>query len=132
MKKFHVDMIDVDVYVYVGEKEFNRYIRKTGGMKEFKEQIGEDFVVGVDFSGLTRGSVMWVNELEASVIYHELAHVHDHIMESLHAEDESEFKAYLSEYLHSVVMKWACDEKKKLDDKENNKDERRSSEDNTA
>jgi hypothetical protein len=117
LKRFKIDMIGVDVLVYYGEKEFKSYVRRSGGMKAFKEQMGEDFSVG-DFHGLTTGSMMWVSELDASTIYHELAHVIEHIMEALHVVGESEFNAYLSEYLHSVVMKWACDQKKKDEEKE--------------
>jgi hypothetical protein len=92
-------MFERKVTIYQGDKEykgFEKTVEAWTGLKPTDK--------GKDCDGQTVLWFAWVEDPDNKrVIFHELSHIIDNILECLNIKD-SEVRAYLSAYLHEGVL----------------------------
>ena len=104
--KIKIDMIDDDMFFFYGKYGWDKYKRKLKQISGFsKEDLKEKMPTSKD-SGRCAVNIMWVRDKKnIKVILHELSHLIDHFMDHLSAEDETEFRAFLTEYIGGRIFK---------------------------
>lgn len=112
MKKFKLPLIEIDIDLYLGEKEFNTYIKRTIA----EGAVGEPPSID-DHDGACYGSYVWIKGFDRNCLFHELEHCMFAIFQSLRAEEEEEFRAYLYGYVFDTVLTWVEKEEKKENEK---------------
>lgn len=91
-----IPSIDENLYVYIGEDE------KKGFLKTYNIESRSE-------CGISVNNAIWVDELNLSILIHELHHAVTFITNNKGIDDE-EFEAYLQEYLFIEICK-KCENK---------------------
>ena len=102
MKKFRIPLIDQELHLYIGPKDWEK----------FKHDVGKQ---GVDIekdmkcpnvnSGKAWGGWLWVYGLnDVKTLIHELSHFIDDLMNTL-GTDDGEFRAYITGWVTERVLK---------------------------
>jgi hypothetical protein len=103
MKIFTIPLIDKEVRFYVGEKEWKDFLKasiKNGSTEDADEPSPPKG------SGRACGRMVWLYDLkDKKVIFHELSHLVDGVIEYIHSFD-SEFRAYIATWIFIEVFKW--------------------------
>jgi len=103
MTTFTIPLIGKIFYIYVGKKEWHKYridVSKEDSKIDMGEYPGED-------SGRSNGGWIWIdNTKDKNLIYHELSHLIDDVMELINSHDK-EFRAYISAWIYDSVLRWA-------------------------
>ena len=110
MKKFEFPVNIPSIYIYVGEKEWDSYLLKC-------TEIGvkfdpEEAELPSSGEGRTNRNVMWLSEVEFTILAHEFQHVKDFAFYVLNIPTELEFRAFVASLYDPAVYQWAIEEMK--------------------
>ena len=103
MKTFNIPLVDIDFYIYVGEKEWEKF--KNDSITNGAEESRKEVYPGKE-SGRAGGSWIWFDsKKDTNTIIHELSHFIDDLLKYLRTND-GEFRAYLTGWVIDNVLKW--------------------------
>ena len=105
MKTFYVPLVVATFRIFSGKSEWEKFRRaaiKTGANKDYA-----DTPCPGKGAGRAYGGAIWVESLsDEGTLIHELSHFIDDLMEFLKSDD-SEFRAYCTEWVFVNVLEWA-------------------------
>lgn len=108
MKKVNLELIDLEIVFYYGEKEYKTFLnrcREIGADLEELNKYIKDFENSPE--GLHVANYLWVKDkTDLPIIVHELTHVIDVLFSDLGAEDELEFRAYTTEFVFRKILEY--------------------------
>ncbi len=96
--KITIPIINVDLFILIGKD----------GLNEFKKEVNKDnseWIPDSKMKGYAAENYVCIYKYDRVVLIHELIHFLDWLYEYLACKNESEFKAYLGEYVISTVLK---------------------------
>ena len=110
MKRFHVPLIEVTVFVHVGASEWASFLKavwRKGALKLDRDDVNNPSKSG----GRAWGGWLWVSDIQdTNTLMHEVSHVLDNTMGLIDSND-TEFRAYIAGWLISSVLEWRDNEK---------------------
>lgn len=105
MKTFTIPLVNKVFIIYIGKREWRAFAHDTVVNGAHKED--PDAPWPGEGCGRASGGWIWVNEKsDSATIIHELSHFIDDLMSSLH-NNNTEFRAYLTEWVFHTVLAWA-------------------------
>lgn len=114
MKKIRVPIIDVDIELYEGDDEWNKYkkvILKYTQNSEFIKEVLKSEVPESSAEGRAYGSMIWVKTRKnVNTVFHEIAHSLSAVYETRRFSDEEEFKAYIAGYVYEKAFEWIMED----------------------
>lgn len=96
--KIEIPLVDIDLFIFVGKFE----------LEEFKKEINKDnkeWIPDEKMSGYTAENYIWLYEYKRKTLIHELIHFLDWLYLYVGCENESEFKAFLGEWIIDNAIK---------------------------
>ena len=100
MKKFEFPMNIPSIFIYVGKEEWPLYKQHSETDEEGVPSKGE---------GRSTNNVMWVEELEWSILWHEHQHVMDFIYFVKDIPTELEYRADIAGMVNTAVVQWVLE-----------------------
>lgn len=99
--KIKIPMVSVNLIILLG----------NGGLKKFKEEINKhsnaiSWEPEKTAIGYHAENYIWLQNYQRKTLIHELSHFLNWLYEYLQCEKESEFKAFLSEYVIDSTLKY--------------------------
>lgn len=105
MKTFNIPIYNRRFRIYVGEQEREKFYKTIKEMGSDDDEIDESRNDKAQM-GISYGSEMWVHDkADAATIIHELSHCIDSFMLGFLDSDNTEVRAYFTEYLMVRVLK---------------------------
>jgi hypothetical protein len=98
MIKIEIPIIDVDLIIFIG----------SDGLEEFKKEIKKDnkeWEPDKKMAGYAAENYIWLYEYKRKTLIHELIHFLDWLYVYVGCENETEFKAFLGEYIIENAIK---------------------------
>ena len=110
MKKFKMPLNAPTLYMYIGKEEWEEYVLRCSEI--FNDFNIEEAIKGVPSRGEGRSThnLIWLEELEWEVLFHEMRHFLDFMLMVKGIDVELEYRADLSAELYSSVVMWAMKE----------------------
>ena len=108
MKKFEFPLNIPSLYLYIGEDEWGDYINKC--IDNGVEFEPEDTEVPGKGEGRMSHNAIWLEELEFSLMFHELMHFLDFTFMVKGIHTELEYKADIANMVNTAVVQWSIEE----------------------
>ena len=102
MKRIKIPLIDKEICIYIGEKEWENWRKsciKLGG-EDIPDDMPEDNGDGVTFLA----QIWMYSKDDISTIFHEIQHSLSAIFTYLGCEDEEEMRAYIAGYVNNEIQ----------------------------
>ncbi len=112
MKKFKMPLNAPTLYLYIGKEEWKDYVLHCSEI--FDDFDVEEAIKEVPDKGEGRSThhLVWLEELEWEVLFHEMQHFRDFMLMVKGIDIELEYRADLSGELYSTVVRWVIEEMK--------------------